>query len=353
MNVFEGLGVMDWIGCITLDNASNCGTMLEDLEQLLRAKGIPFHRTGNRIRCFPHVVNISVQHGLDALTQVETKDAADFGSQAAGGLATISAVPTRPSHDWDDVELEPLDRDHLELLNEALQVDPLYEEALRNDTIECARQLITVCRASGQRREDFANVIMEGRSSPDCTSFVPRHQALASQASTLPSLNTSQRVGDTGSMQPYQSFFSVLPQNMEEDDDERRVEESVRGDFSTQLEAARNQPSDADEDKDIEEEREARDIESGLEDAVLQPTANGPDYFLSPTTAARVPRPDEQTGQQCARGPGQQKGKPAVKSLQLAAAVAKKQQEEREKKTAQLKDMENRQQQAMQRIEGW
>jgi len=35
---------------ITLDNASNCDTMMEDLERLLRAAGVPFDRDGNRIR---------------------------------------------------------------------------------------------------------------------------------------------------------------------------------------------------------------------------------------------------------------------------------------------------------------
>ncbi|KAI0349311.1 hypothetical protein OH77DRAFT_1582550, partial [Trametes cingulata] len=39
------------ISVITMDNGSNCGTMLDDLERLLTARGISFHRTGNRIRC--------------------------------------------------------------------------------------------------------------------------------------------------------------------------------------------------------------------------------------------------------------------------------------------------------------
>ncbi|KAJ7092716.1 hypothetical protein C8R44DRAFT_816349 [Mycena epipterygia] len=43
------------------------------------------------------------------------------------------------------------------------------------------------------------------------------------------------------------------------------------------------------------------------------------------------------------------KGKPEVKSLQLAAAAAKKQQEEKEKKANRLKEMENRRQAALQR----
>lgn len=38
------------VGMITLDNASNCDTMLEHLEIKLKAMNIPFHREGNRIR---------------------------------------------------------------------------------------------------------------------------------------------------------------------------------------------------------------------------------------------------------------------------------------------------------------
>lgn len=39
------------VGCITLDNASNCETMMDDLARLLEARGISFSRDGNRLRC--------------------------------------------------------------------------------------------------------------------------------------------------------------------------------------------------------------------------------------------------------------------------------------------------------------
>ncbi|KAI0774753.1 hypothetical protein BD413DRAFT_603363 [Trametes elegans] len=86
--------------------------MLQEMETLLQARGIPFNRNSNRIRCFPHVVNISVTHGLSSLTNLDD--------------------------------------------------DPGYAAALRNDTIKAARQLIVACRASGQRREEFTATIEEG-----------------------------------------------------------------------------------------------------------------------------------------------------------------------------------------------
>jgi hypothetical protein len=41
--------MLSQLGMITLDNASNCGTMMEELVLLLQAVGIPFDAEGNRI----------------------------------------------------------------------------------------------------------------------------------------------------------------------------------------------------------------------------------------------------------------------------------------------------------------
>ncbi|OJT10844.1 hypothetical protein TRAPUB_12620 [Trametes pubescens] len=46
--------------------------------------------------------------------------------------------------------------------NSVLDLDPEYAYALRGDPIKNARQLISVCRVSGQRREEFKNTIIEG-----------------------------------------------------------------------------------------------------------------------------------------------------------------------------------------------
>ncbi|OSD08725.1 hypothetical protein PYCCODRAFT_1356822 [Trametes coccinea BRFM310] len=104
--------------------------MLDDLERLLAAKGIPFHRTGNRIRCFPHVVNISVQRSLRALD------------------------PTDPSFDAYDPDIEGD-------LNAALSSDPDYADALLQNPIKAARTLIQKARQSGQRREEFERIVAD------------------------------------------------------------------------------------------------------------------------------------------------------------------------------------------------
>ncbi|KAI0821949.1 hypothetical protein BC628DRAFT_1328464 [Trametes gibbosa] len=99
--------------------------MLEELEKLLKARGIPFSCMGNRIRCFPHVVNISVHHGLSALTLTEKPSDSGTTSPATCDI----------------------------------------DDALQDDTVKCARQLVAACRASGQRREEFSTAIREGNES--------------------------------------------------------------------------------------------------------------------------------------------------------------------------------------------
>ncbi|KIM42939.1 hypothetical protein M413DRAFT_18544 [Hebeloma cylindrosporum] len=48
--IVEELGVLHKIGVITMDNASNNNTFMEELEEVLIERGIPFDRDGNRIR---------------------------------------------------------------------------------------------------------------------------------------------------------------------------------------------------------------------------------------------------------------------------------------------------------------
>ncbi|KAL7285285.1 hypothetical protein ACG7TL_000380 [Trametes sanguinea] len=197
--------------------------------------------------------------------------------------------------------------------------------------------------------------------------------------STYPSRSTSQRGGDTGSVQPTQSFFSSLPQSKEEDEDEAGAEEADPPEqFAARLAAAAQQPSDTDEgineeadiameiDEDMEDDQ--GEVKSDLEDAILsgKPTVT---LVQSKTDPSSQPRSESQQSMASTASSsqsqlgffgqatrlvtsvlgGSKKGKPEVKSLQLAAAAAKKQQEELEKKAARLKEMENRRQLAMQR----
>ncbi|KAI8978312.1 hypothetical protein BD414DRAFT_516941 [Trametes punicea] len=99
--------------------------MLNNLERILIARGIRFHHQGNRIRCFPHVVNISVQRSLRALG--------------------CTSAPTELADDN----------------NEELLCDPEYVNVLMQNPIRAARILINKARQSGQRREEFAQIVTE------------------------------------------------------------------------------------------------------------------------------------------------------------------------------------------------
>jgi len=54
--------------------------MVAVLERELGKRGISFHRTKRRIRCFPHVVNLGCQAVLEAITHIQyaAEDSADF-----------------------------------------------------------------------------------------------------------------------------------------------------------------------------------------------------------------------------------------------------------------------------------
>ncbi|KDQ06613.1 hypothetical protein BOTBODRAFT_91089, partial [Botryobasidium botryosum FD-172 SS1] len=119
------------LGAFTLDNAFNNNTMLEHLELKLREVDIPFDRDGNRIRCFPHVVNIAVQ-------------------------AVLDAIPTCAD--------SPLSFHRVGFPTHAIvfSADSEYADALRHDPMKLCRGLISSCRASGQRRLELRKVIEEG-----------------------------------------------------------------------------------------------------------------------------------------------------------------------------------------------
>ncbi|GLB45625.1 hypothetical protein LshimejAT787_2500170 [Lyophyllum shimeji] len=68
--ILKELGIFNRIGMVTLDNASNCGSMMEFVALLLRDMGVYFDKEGNRIRCFPHIINLAVKAGLKQLTKL-------------------------------------------------------------------------------------------------------------------------------------------------------------------------------------------------------------------------------------------------------------------------------------------
>ncbi|QRV91329.1 hAT family dimerization protein [Ceratobasidium sp. AG-Ba] len=122
-SIFEEFGILSKLGHITLDNASNNDTLMAELEVVFRERGlVTFGRTLNRIRCFPHVINLCVNTILKELP----KAAEWFRDQAAANGDT-------------------LDGDVLD-----------YLLALESCVVKTVRESVEGMRKSGQRRDGFA-----------------------------------------------------------------------------------------------------------------------------------------------------------------------------------------------------
>ncbi|KDN41816.1 hypothetical protein RSAG8_07187, partial [Rhizoctonia solani AG-8 WAC10335] len=124
--VLQESGITDKIGYITLDNASNNNTLMEELANSLQAYGAEFDPEKNRIRCFPHVINLAVQTIIKELANAAVMFRAD------GPGLPISE-----------------DGEH-------------YLRALESNPIEVCRSSVSACRSSGLRREGLREVIKAG-----------------------------------------------------------------------------------------------------------------------------------------------------------------------------------------------
>ena len=114
------------VGYWTLDNAANNGTFMEELEGLLHERDIDFDHMDRRIMCFPHVINICCQHVLAKFTNVNLID-----------IAGVTALPSSTS-------------------------EQSFEEAVNSDPIARGRNVVRVLRSSGQRRDKFDEVVVDG-----------------------------------------------------------------------------------------------------------------------------------------------------------------------------------------------
>jgi hypothetical protein len=129
LHLLDRAGITANLGHITLDNADNNKTFMEELQHLLEARDIDFHHTDNRIMCFPHIINICCQHILAEFTQLKFSDDKE------------TFVPSSPH---------------------TSSTPQSFQAAVKRDPIALGRSLVRVVRASGQRRENFVNTINDG-----------------------------------------------------------------------------------------------------------------------------------------------------------------------------------------------
>ncbi|KAG9016576.1 hypothetical protein FRB90_002944 [Tulasnella sp. 427] len=69
VKILKELGVLERLGYITMDNASNCHTLVDQIAAELEALNIRFTREQNCICCFPHTVNLGIQDFLNHLSK--------------------------------------------------------------------------------------------------------------------------------------------------------------------------------------------------------------------------------------------------------------------------------------------
>jgi hypothetical protein len=110
--------------------------MLEELEKLfLEREILSFDAKDQRIMCFPHIVNIAVQHVLAAMSS-----------------------DTAPENDDDILEEESGAAD----TDEGRGFGQTFEAACAQDPIARVRKIVMTIRSSGQRRDAFRTWIETG-----------------------------------------------------------------------------------------------------------------------------------------------------------------------------------------------
>ncbi|KAF8667727.1 Encoded by [Rhizoctonia solani] len=121
-------GISNKIGCITLDNASNNNTLMQELAQAFESRGIEFDEKENWIRCFPHVMNLAVNAILKSLPEAGT------------GFWRVLQGSEQPI---DDATSE-------------------YLTALDSSPVEACCASVLACCSSGIRRKGIRQIILDG-----------------------------------------------------------------------------------------------------------------------------------------------------------------------------------------------
>ena len=101
--LLDHTGIMTKTGHFTLDNAKNNAKMMESLETLLVSPELPleFDVKDQRIMCFPHIINICVQHVVDEFSAPDLKKIAQawvdcFDDNAVDKKKYLEAVKRNP-----------------------------------------------------------------------------------------------------------------------------------------------------------------------------------------------------------------------------------------------------------------
>jgi len=171
---------------------------MRELQDLLHArdKTIKFDHRNNRVRCYPHIINICSSHVIASSTRISKKLLESLKSASDDVLVYSNIdddddddddVDDVDDHDDDDVgdgdggnnnnnnnngdggdcsfvqdipELT-LDDEHLDIFDDSIQD---FYRHLKRDPVKRARRIVRILRSSDTRKRDFRNLIESGNS---------------------------------------------------------------------------------------------------------------------------------------------------------------------------------------------
>lgn len=148
VDVLEELDILDRIGGITMDNASNNNTSMDHFERLLNDRGIKYDAIQQCIRCFSHIIHLAAEAGLAALPKPELFDITTIEDPS------ISAA-------WITG-----------------QQDTAYTRALQSDTVSRIQELVRQLRTNGRRRDALQRSIEVGNNAGIFEEPIPQLQLI-------------------------------------------------------------------------------------------------------------------------------------------------------------------------------
>ena len=150
---------------------------MRELEGLLKRHDKNFNHLNNRIRCYPHIINICSSHIIASSTRISKQFLEALRSESDGGVVYSNIDDDNDNH-GDNIDDSDDNNNDSGLfsgltdipdftLNEG-QLDVLDDNAralyvgLTRDPIKCARRVVRILRSSDQRKQAFKDVIKTG-----------------------------------------------------------------------------------------------------------------------------------------------------------------------------------------------
>src|SRR5713226_8484964 len=164
---------------------------MQELEALLKRhdNNIEFDHLNNRIRCYPHIINICSSHIIASSTCISKQYLEALKSESDGDLVYSNIEDDDDDNDNDndngngngngnggdindnDAHLFAQETDIPELTLDKEQLNIFDDKAralytgLKCDPIKCACRIVCIVRSSDQRKQVFKNVISTGNDS--------------------------------------------------------------------------------------------------------------------------------------------------------------------------------------------